>query len=214
MTCNPNTKPLNLCYENMWMYDVVLKCFLTIGEKSLKNVKSCDWHKFKNFIYSCKVFFSVKLRARLSSYVSDDVDLRILKVNYSSRLGVIKLAFSPLSSVCVWNFSTTLDSRPIIINIPSFPWPFFPQPVELRWAVFVSAYIRVGCLCTFNSLFELPIKYNVFLGRCTCLDAVCWWLVGQNTGWLCQLSRCRSLLFLTDSLIQQRNGCFRKQGKV
>lgn len=48
-------------------------------------------------------FFSVKLRARLSSYVSDDVDLRILKVNYSSRLGVnvIKLAFSPLSAVCI-----------------------------------------------------------------------------------------------------------------
>lgn len=48
-------------------------------------------------------FFSVKLRARLSSYVSDDVDVSILKVNYSSRLGVnvIKLAFSPLSVVCV-----------------------------------------------------------------------------------------------------------------
>lgn len=50
-----------------------------------------------------KFFFSVKLRARLSSYVSDDVDVSILKVNYSSRLGVnvIKLAFSPLSVVCV-----------------------------------------------------------------------------------------------------------------
>lgn len=48
-------------------------------------------------------FFPVKLRARLSSYVSDDVDVSILKVNYSSRLGVnvIKLAFSPLSVVCV-----------------------------------------------------------------------------------------------------------------
>lgn len=141
-------------------------------KKSLKNLKSCDWHEFKNLIYSRKVcFFSVKLRARLNSYVSDDVDLRILKVNYSSRLGVnvIKLAFSPLSSVCVWNFTTTLDSRPIIINIPSLPWPFFPQPVELWWAVFVSAYIHDGCLCAFNSLFELPIKYNVFLGRCTCL---------------------------------------------